>query len=261
MARDVADACLLLAAMAGHHPADPFSRGLGPEEFLSPAAVDLCSVRVAFSEDLGFALVDRRLRETFRQRVADLRHLFRQSIMAHPENPHGNDLYELLRSITAVATLEKYVNNHRDLLGENNITMYEKGRRLTGDTIAWATAEQTRVFHRFEAFFQDHDLLITPTVGVPPHSIHDLYVKEVDGEPTRTFMHTLALTYGITVVGLPAISIPCGLEPTGTPFHLQLVAGPGKDRFLLGAAHSLFEYMAAFQHLKRPRPSLEQLVA
>ncbi|NRF50605.1 hypothetical protein HRF68_23920 [Pseudomonas stutzeri] len=141
------------------------------------------------------------------------------------------------------------------MLGEINVALYEKGCALTGEEIAWITNEQTILYQRFDAFFKEHDLLITPTVGVPPHHVNDLYAKQVNGQPTRTFMHTLALTYGITVVGYPAISIPCGLEPvSGTPFHLQLVAGKGRDAFLLGAAHELMDYFSRRDALRAPRP-------
>ena len=59
----------------------------------------------------------------------------------------------------------------------------------------------------------------------------------------RTYFHWLAPAYGITLTAHPAISIPCGLDPTGTPFGLQ-VTGPYRgDRFTLAdcaAAPSLF---------------------
>lgn len=260
MARDVADACLMLGAMSGQDTADPFSHPFDSAALSRPIPVDLSTLRVAFSEDLGFALVDQRIRETFRRARTEFEAVFRASESGHPDNPHGNDLYELLRAVTAVASLGKHMDSHREILGENNIMMYEKGRNLSGETIAWAQMEQTLLYHRFNRFFVDHDLLITPTVGIPPHAVDQMYAKEVDGKPTRTFMHTLALTYGITVTGLPAISIPCGLEPTGTPFHLQLVAGKGKDAFLLGAAHALMVYLAGKPGLERPVPDLSKLI-
>jgi len=255
IARDISDSCLLLAAMAGHDSSDPFSHPLNASDWLFPQRVDLSQVKAAFSSDLGFALVDDIIRSRFTHCRQEFQAVFASVGSAHPDNPHGNDMYEMLRSITAVVALKPYMAEHRDLLGENNVAMYEKGRALTGEQIAWITNEQTALYQRFDAFFKDHDLLITPTVGVPPHHVDELYAKQVNGQPTRTFMHTLALTYGITVVGHPAISIPCGIEPvSGTPFHLQLVAGKGQDAFLLGAAHALMSYFSTRDALRAPRP-------
>ena len=76
MARDVADTALLLSAMAGYDPRDPFSPDIDPASWLNPPRVDLSSVKVATSEDLGFALVDRVIRSTFRERVAKFSHVF-----------------------------------------------------------------------------------------------------------------------------------------------------------------------------------------
>ena len=51
----------------------------------------------------------------------------------------------------------------------------------------------------------------------------------MNGEPLRTYFHWLALTYGITLTGHPAVSIPCGVDEQGMPFGLQIV-GPHKAR-------------------------------
>lgn len=259
--RTVEDTSLLLAAMAGYDTRDPFSRPLEAEGLAIPPHIDLSGLRVAFSEDLGFALVDQRIRSTFRERRSFFESVFASIADAHPDHPHGNDIYEILRSVTAVATLGKHMADHGDLLGENNVMMFDKGKALTGETIAWALSEQSKVFHRFQDFFDQFDLLITPTVGAPPHGCDDLYQREVDGKPVRTFMHTLALTYGVTVTGHPAITIPCGFEPGGTPFHLQLVAGKDKDKFLLGAARALEHHLSMKPETARPIPDIEALSA
>jgi len=47
------------------------------------------------------------------------------------------------------------------------------------------------------------------------------------------------LTYAITLLNHPAISIPCGVDERGLPVGLQLVAPRGKDAFLLRAAMAL----------------------
>jgi Asp-tRNA(Asn)/Glu-tRNA(Gln) amidotransferase A subunit family amidase len=64
------------------------------------------------------------------------------------------------------------------------------------------------------------------------------------------------MTYGITVLNHPAISIPCGLDDRGLPFGLQLVAPRGKDAFLLQAAMALEAVLEP-----RPVPDIRKLAA
>jgi Asp-tRNA(Asn)/Glu-tRNA(Gln) amidotransferase A subunit family amidase len=94
---------------------------------------------------------------------------------------------------------------------------------------------------------------------VPPFEIERLYPEEVDGTKMRTYFHWLALAYGITLTGHPAISIPCGLEPTGTPMHLQIVGPRGGDAFVLSVALALERAMAGDPALARPVPDLAAL--
>jgi len=49
-------------------------------------------------------------------------------------------------------------------------------------------------------------------------------------------MWRLAFIPFVNHANLPAISIPCGRDPAGLPFGLQMIAGRGRDRMLLDAA-------------------------
>ena len=59
----------------------------------------------------------------------------------------------------------------------------------------------------------------------------------------------------------PSISIPCGLEPTGTPFALQLCGPARRDKFLLDAAAALEALLQRDPRTARPLPDLEKLKA
>jgi Asp-tRNA(Asn)/Glu-tRNA(Gln) amidotransferase A subunit family amidase len=76
----------------------------------------------------------------------------------------------------------------------------------------------------------------------------------MDGKPLRNYYHWLALTYVITLVTNPAISIPCGTDHKGLPFGLQIVGRFRGDRALLGAAHALERAFATIPALRRPVP-------
>ena len=72
MGRDVADTALLLAAQIRSEGADPLARGIDPALLRHPEPADLAALRLAVSTDLGFAIVDRRIRAAFDDRIAPI---------------------------------------------------------------------------------------------------------------------------------------------------------------------------------------------
>jgi Asp-tRNA(Asn)/Glu-tRNA(Gln) amidotransferase A subunit family amidase len=59
---------------------------------------------------------------------------------------------------------------------------------------------------------------------------------EIAGEKLATYIDWMFLTFVITLVGCPALSLPCGPTAEGLPVGLQLVGRPHGDAELLGAA-------------------------
>ena len=107
-------------------------------------------------------------------------------------------------------------------LGPNVRANYEMGARMSLADMAWAHTEQTRIFRRFQAIFRDYDLVLSPTMPVSPFPWAQLYLETLEGTPLRNYYHWLALTYFITLVTNPAISLPCGVDEHGMPFGLQV---------------------------------------
>jgi Asp-tRNA(Asn)/Glu-tRNA(Gln) amidotransferase A subunit family amidase len=124
---------------------------------------------------------------------------------------------------------------------------------------AWAQLEQTKIFRRFQAVFRDYDLVLAPTTPVSPFPWSELYLKEVNGEPLENYYRWLALTYVVTLVTNPALSMPCGTDARGMPFGLQVVGQFRGDRELLGTGSALEAAFAGISGLERPRPDLDRL--
>jgi Asp-tRNA(Asn)/Glu-tRNA(Gln) amidotransferase A subunit family amidase len=81
----------------------------------------------------------------------------------------------------------------------------------------------------------------------------------MDGKPLANYYHWLALTYVITLVTNPSISIPCGRDHKQMPFGLQVVGRFHGDRELLAATHAMELAFSAIPELARPRPDIERL--
>jgi Asp-tRNA(Asn)/Glu-tRNA(Gln) amidotransferase A subunit family amidase len=125
--------------------------------------------------------------------------------------------------------------------------------------MAWAHAEQTRIFQRFQTTFRDYDLVLSPTTPVSPFPWTQLYLESLEGTRLRNYYHWLALTYVVTLVTNPAISLPCGVDEHAMPFGLQVIGRFRGDGDLLDAAEAMEQAFARIPGLGRPRPDLAKL--
>lgn len=95
---------------------------------------------------------------------------------------------------------------------------------------------RTRQWLRVHEFFGKRDLLVTPTMAVPAFPIEHPHVIEINGRPAGKAMARSLLTYASSVLGLPAISIPCGFTMSGLPVGLQIVGKRRGEAAVLRAA-------------------------
>jgi Asp-tRNA(Asn)/Glu-tRNA(Gln) amidotransferase A subunit family amidase len=257
MGRSVRDALLLLSVLASDDPRDPLAGHL--DTMLKPGLppADLAKLRVAFSADLGgFAPIDADLRELFGSIQATLAGCFKHAVTAAPDLADADVAYKTRRAVAFVGNWHKRMQESPGKWGRLVTRNYEQGLTLTATDIALADVRFTEIYRGAVRFFSEHDLLITPTCSVPPWPKHQMYPRSVGGRETPDYFDWVRMTYGITLLNHPAISIPCGLDARGLPFGLQVVAPRGKDAFLLQAAMALEAVLPA-----RPVPDLAALAA
>jgi amidase len=259
MGRNVADTLLLLQAQVSDDSRDPLAFRVDPTEFSAFAPVDLSRLRVAVSEDLGGIPLDPRIRATFRERVDIIKGAFKSCVKRDPDMAGADDAFGIVRALNFLAAHKERYEKHRDKLGPNIVANYEQGLAMSAADIARGQVLQTRIYRAFQAFFEDVDLLICPTVSVPPFPVEQRYCAEIDGQKLPTYYAWLAPTYYLTLPAHPSISLPCGLEPTGTPFGLQICGPARKDKFLLDAAAAIEALLERDPRTARPLPDIEKL--
>jgi Asp-tRNA(Asn)/Glu-tRNA(Gln) amidotransferase A subunit family amidase len=259
MGRNVADACLLMAAQAAMDDCDPLSYPVDPLEFKVPEAHDLATLRVAYTEDFGVCPVDKAIRQVFRDKIAAMRHLFKACDEVTFDFAEADRCFDVIRAANYVAKYRDAYEKDPATLGPNVRANYELGAKMSLADMAWAHLEQTRIFRRFQQTFRDYDLVLAPTTPVSPFPWSQLYLAEMDGKPLNNYYHWLALTYVVTLATNPAIALPCGTDHKGMPFGLQVVGRFRGDRALLGAAHAMEQAFNALATLRRPRPDLARL--
>ena len=259
MGRTVADTCLLFAAQAAFDGCDPLSYPVDGRDFAVPARVDPGSLRIAWTEDFGTCPVDLPIRSVFRDKIKAMRHLFRSCDEVRFDFGEAHRCFDVIRALNFIDRFREFYDKDPDSLGPNVRANYETGTRMSLADAAWAHAEQTRIFRRFQQTYRDYDLVLSPTAPVSPFPWTQLYVAEMNGKPLLNYYHWLALTYVITLVTNPAMALPCGLDHAGMPFGLQITGRFRGDREVLGAAHALEQAFAAIPALRRPVPDVSKI--
>lgn len=232
IARTVGDLALFLQGMAGSDPRDPLSGFARGGDFAELRRAELAGVKLAVSEDLGFAPVSRQVRRLFRDRVERLAGIVNCSEAAPPMT--GADrCFEVLRAVGFLGRLRDMVAKTPEQVGPNVTANVELGLTFSAVDVAEALATQTRLYHRFLSFMEDVDALVCPVASVQPFDKTQLFPTEIDGQPLSTYISWIAITYGLTLVGHPVLVLPCGLDDEGLPFGLQVVGRYGRDSELL----------------------------
>jgi Asp-tRNA(Asn)/Glu-tRNA(Gln) amidotransferase A subunit family amidase len=266
MARTVSDAALMLSVMASDDLRDPLAYTLPgeairgrSERWSAPSPVDLKAIRVAFTDDFDFAPTERAIRRTFRKRVARLTSLVAECREATPDCADADETFAVLRAAQFLATHGKTYKERRHMLGPNVRANVEEGLRYSLQDYARAAAAQTRIYRSFQSFFESCDVIVSPAITLSPRPWAELYPTEIDGVPTKSYFHWLALAYCVTLSGHPALSLPLGLDESGMPFGLQIVGQRGGDATLLAVAMALEAAFAGDPEFCRPRPDLSRL--
>src|SRR5438105_3457226 len=88
-----------------------------------------------------------------------------------------------------------------------------------------ALAERMRILNAWGKFFEDHAVVIMPTSTEPPFD-WDQDVR--DQRTTDLIIRAQRSMLAVSVLGLPGLSVPTGLE-NGLPTGVQVVAAPNRE--------------------------------
>jgi Asp-tRNA(Asn)/Glu-tRNA(Gln) amidotransferase A subunit family amidase len=267
MARTVPDLSLLLSAMVSDDSRDPLAttihgqRVRKPEDFYPPHEIDLSSVRVAITPDFGFAPTERHIADMLAEKTSLFRHIFARADTATPDCTGTDESFEILRAVGFLASHLERVKTRPQDVGPNVRANVEEGLRYSAQDVAHALTLQTKIYRRWQDFFRDYDVLLSPSITISPRAWTELFPAEIDGKATRTYFHWLALAYAVTLPGHPALSLPVGTDRNGMPFGLQIVGPRGGDALVLSVAAALEKLLAGDARTARPVPNLEKLKA
>ena len=242
MARSVADVALMLSAIAGPDARAPISYPVDTRALL--AAVrrpSLKGLRIAWGGDLGITPVDAEVAAICRAGADVFRRLGARLDEAHPDYAGLEEIVQTSRGASMVARHADKLPKWREQMQENLVKNIDLGLRLTPSDIGRAERLRTALWQRVREFQERYDLILTPTAPVPPFPLELRSGPiEINGQPMRNYIQWALTTYAFTVVGVPAISVPCGFTRSGLPVGLQIV-GRWRDEVGVLRAAAAFE--------------------
>ena len=251
MARTVADAALLLSAMAGPHPCSPIALQKPGAHFRQPLDRDFHGVRVAWSRTASGLPIDPEVTAVLEQARPVLEAIGCIVEETEPDFTGADEAFKVWRAWGYEQKLGELADTHRDRLKETILWEIERGRALTGPQIGRAERLRTALYHRMRRFMQTYEFLALPVVQVSPFPIEQPYVTEINGIPMETYIDWMRSCYYVSVIGFPAISVPAGFTRDGLPVGLQLVGRHHNDFGVLQLAHA---FEQATGHWRRRPP-------
>lgn len=236
MARTVEDSAHLLNVIAGPHHMDRHSL---PDDdtdyFAASTEPDISGLDVAYSEDWGFAAVDPTVREVTRNAVQ----MFEDELgctveEADPGFPNPEEAFTAtVASSTDLKELRKELHEHKSDMEPVLVDILETEWTAMDFTEAYKTRQKVNL--KMREFMEDYDLILTPTLAVPPFDINLPGPDTIEGRDVPLF-HWLLFCFTINLTGQPATTVPAGWTEEGLPIGLQIVGGHLDDEAVIEAA-------------------------
>jgi amidase len=241
MTRNIDDMALLLDAMSHWDYREPQSLEKPAVSFRDQVKNRKKPLRVAYSADLGITPVDPEVAEICKKAAEKFQEMGVEVVEANPDFTEAHESFQTLRAISFCTGIGGLLETDRDKLKPEVIWNLEKGFRMEAGDVIKAFKQRGKLVDRANAFMQDYDLLLTPATIVSPYPVEQRYVTSCNGQEFETYIDWLAIAYAITLVSLPALSLPCGFTSTGLPVGLQMVGKPRGEGGLLAGAKFLEE--------------------
>ncbi len=250
VSRTVRDSAVFLDVAQGPEPGDPYVAPVPDGDFLSEVGEYPGRLRVAlWTEGLHGERIDPEC-VLAAERVAGMLSDLGHSVTPAVPPVSGAEIRTAIQTILVAHTA-----NHVDLrlkaLGRTlrpddleNVTRLaaEEGRRLAAREYANALLMAHRTGRRLAGFFNEYDIILSPTLADPPLPLRglDMMGDDLDGYMERMWDH-MAFTPLYNLSGCPAASLPMHMTPDGLPVGAQIGAAFGNEALLFRLSSQLEE--------------------
>lgn len=247
MTRTVADTALMLQVMSGPHPSDAHSMGRRKQDYVKAAAEPggLEGKKIAWRPLLGNEIVD--------SEVLAITHgaarAFEEAGATLVEVDDGFETPEPFWRVLSQAAWRSRFGDYVDEWGEKMTPSFLRSITEASDYSASelqkAIYQRTQLFRQVQTWFDEFDLVLTPTLArTALESDMDLYDPVViEGREVGIIRQNwYPYTHPFNLTGHPAITLPAGFAGDGLPVALQIVGRYADDAAVIRAA-ALFEQL------------------
>jgi aspartyl-tRNA(Asn)/glutamyl-tRNA(Gln) amidotransferase subunit A len=243
MARNVGDVAILLQAIAGYDSRDAWSINMPVDDYLSSEGQDLSDYRIALASDGYFT--DNTIVDEEVQHTVEAAALIFERLGANVERVPFPNAWEaamangLMTPSDAAAFHHQRLEENPQGFGQDVLKRLQTGAAYSSTEYSLARRIQTILRCQFKEFFDEYDLLLTPTTPITAPIRGSADAVERAQLLTR-------FTAPFNLTGLPALSVPCGWSSEKMPIGLQLVSKAWAEAKLLMVGE-LYEKTRGFE--------------
>ena len=264
--KNVMDSAIMLKAMSGFDPLDSTSAKIEVPDYEQALGKDIKGLKIGLAKEYSLQRGNSEANRKLEYAISLLKDLGAEIVeVSLPHTEFALPTYYVLAPAEASSNLARYDGvryGHRAKLETNDsiIELYEKTRSegfgtevkrriLIGTYVLssgyydayYKRAQKVRslIKNDFDQVFKKIDLILTPTT---PTSAFPLGSKGTQ-DPVEMYMNDI-FTVPANLAGLPALSLPVGLDELGLPLGVQLIGNSWQESLLLNTAFSLENALA-----------------
>ena len=242
MARTVADATVLLQAIAGYDAQDITSEEMKTPDYSQALRSNVSSLRIGTPSKFFFADLDPQIEAAMKDALSILGKLTAGIRNVALAASTMEALRNTVRAAEAYAYHQEFIAKTPELYQQVTLNRIRTGANVTTPECIQARLELARVRRTAGKPFESADILVTPTLPIPPPLMSDPRADDI--------LPMVRNTSPFNVNGLPAISIPCGFTREGLPIGLQIIGPHGGESVVFQLAHAYEQ--ATDWHKRRP---------
>lgn len=228
----VADAAIVLQAIAGYDPRDTASVNVPVSDYVSSLREPPANLRVGIPREYFYDGLDPEVAADLERAIVVIGKLVAETKEIRLDVPSDRTL----QSAESFAFHADSVARSTELYQPETLRRIRSGEKITAAEYIQRRRELDAERRRAHEIFSQVDLLVTPTTPVPAPAIADLKKDPAALRPAEILL--LRNTRPFNVWGLPAISVPCGRTQSGLPIALQIAGPPWREDLVLRLAHA-----------------------
>ena len=235
MTRTVSDAALMLNVLALPDARDLHALPYDPRDHRIGLEDGVRGLKIAFSQDLGYAEVDPEVAELVAAAAAAFAELGAHVEQTDPGFADPREIFVAHWYAAAANILRSYGARERAEMDPGLVEIATEGAEIGLLDYLEAVARRGALGQQMRAFHERFDLLLTPSV---PIAAFDAGLERSDPARQERWFDWAPFSNPFNLTQQPAASVPCGFTAAGLPVGLQIVGPMHADALVLRAARA-----------------------